>query len=284
MVLYLALRGEKLMKLKYLVLCLLLLCGCQKVDNNDGDNNVTLQSLEELSERADAAFIKPSDVNISNESFKISGKFIAEYAFEVDGVPCVLRQANKEANVDISGMPLEIAFTNDETSLFPMYTANTTYKACRWFTLDGQYTFIAKDGESWPFETFESLCIQFQNAKPKNWVNASLFERYNALDGIYLDGEHSVFVCIVQDQLKLSTSIGDTTYECSIEYINNQYYCRDLEMTKVVQEEDGAIITTKTTFVTPRLTLVHFEDNTLVLEGEFFGELQGIVFEPYFSF
>lgn len=270
--------------MKYLkvLLITLLLCGCQTT--TDINDNATITSLDALSQKADAAFIQPSDVNINNESFGIIDDTIAEYAFEIDGVACVLRQGYVGASTDISGMPSNISPNNEEDSLFPMYMKNDTYQVARWFTLDGQYTLTAKDEDTWSFETFESLCLQFQNMKPNHWTNASSFERYSALEGVYTCGELSVFVRIVQDHLRLLTGYEDMTYECDVVYSNQQFHCENLVMTSEEVKDEETIITTKTMISTSEVLPIAFENNQLIFESDYFNELKGLVFELQYPF
>ena len=146
-----------------------------------------LSSLEELSDQADCAMIRPDGVELSDESYHmIDGDTpIAEYSFTVNGSECFLRFSKAGAETDISGI------YGDNGSLFegqgedPVYVENDDVKAERWFTVDGQYVFAVMDAGSWEWDAFSAIESQFTQMEPKNWDSQVPYEDYQKLVGEY---------------------------------------------------------------------------------------------------
>lgn len=170
-----------------LALCLTA-CGAKKSSGMPNPME-KVASLEKLSEKASCALIKPTGVDVSNETYyMINGDTkIAQYTFTVNGTECTLRFANADITTDISGIYVEGGTLFADTEYETTYIENDDLKAQRWVTVDGQYIFVVPDKGAWDWSLFDQICTQFRDMEPKNWKSDVPFASYKALEGSYDD-------------------------------------------------------------------------------------------------
>lgn len=155
----------------------------------------TIQSVEDLAKAANAAMVKPQNVEVTDEAFAMldGDPQIAEYSFTVKGVPCKLRFAKVGIETDISG---EVNGEGDplmgSTDSDTLYVDNDDLNAKRWVTVDGQYVLIAYDAETWEWADFDAVCKEFANMEPLNWTSDVPFASYKALEGTYTDADYNM--------------------------------------------------------------------------------------------
>lgn len=161
-----------------------------------------VESLEALSEAANGAIIQPADVNISDEEYLLFEDDVntAKYCFTVDGVQCALYFADKGMDEEICTIDHDSIFGDSQEENH--YIENDALKAQRWFTVDGQYIFIAEDSSAWDWNQFDKVQSQFGNMKPLNWNSEVSFEDYKAIEGTYADKDNNMAsISIRQDHV-----------------------------------------------------------------------------------
>ena len=183
-------------------------CGSQSDGEEVAAPITPFSSLQELSNAANCALIKPEGVDISDESFSIidGDPQIAEYRFTVEGKECFLRFANVGRDTDICGI-----YGDDGKTLFADSDNGGSFQTGdyiiqRWFTVDGQYVFAALENGEWEWPQFDSLYSQFHKMEPKTWSSSVPFASYLALEGYYSDndGTNAASIAIEDDHAKLT--------------------------------------------------------------------------------
>lgn len=149
------------MKKILVVLCLILLTGCsqEKKENNIGMPNpmVSRQSLEEVNNITHGNITKPGVMGITQEGFytiETDDGIIGEYDFVLNDMGYTIRFSDTIVKEDISGVWINgsLAFDDD---LNNVRAEGADLKLARWFTIDGQYCFIAPNTVE--DELFESM-------------------------------------------------------------------------------------------------------------------------------
>ena len=207
-------------------------------------------SMEELSEQAKCALIRPVGAEIKDEAFSlIAGEpQIAEYDFTADGKSCTLRFADVGIETDISGI------YHDGDTLYAGDTAEDSYHqtdeviAHRWFTVDGQYVFIANCADEWEWEDYDAINSQFQTMEPKTWSSDVPFTDYLALTGTYVseDGQSMASVSIRLDHALLCAYTypdGENMYYWEMDAAlqdGKLVYDKETISRRVVEESNGS--------------------------------------------
>ena len=209
-----------------------------------------IASMEELSEQAKCALIRPAGADPDSEAFfLIAGEpQIAEYDFTVGGKPCTLRFADVGIETDISGI------YHDGDTLYAGDTAEDSYYQTdevishRWFTVDGQYVFTVNAADGWEWADFDAISSQFQNMEPKTWSSDVPFHDYLALTGTYVseDGQSMASVAIRLDHARLTVLTypdGETMYYWEMDATlqdGKLIYDKEIISRQVVEEINGS--------------------------------------------
>ena len=166
--------------------------GAEDVDAGLANPMTEVESLEALNAEFDCVMITPTVVSVSDEQFfKVAADpEFAQYNFKANGVDCTLRFAVAGMDTDISGY-----WKSDDSgeTVFANSDSDTSYYECdeaklaRWFTIDGQYCFMANDNGEMDYNTFDSIIGEIKAEKPVNWNDDGSFERYKALENYYQD-------------------------------------------------------------------------------------------------
>lgn len=180
-----------------------------------------VESLDALSEAANGAIIQPADVDITDEEYLLFEDDVntAKYSFTVDGVNCALYFANKGMDEEICIIDHDSIFADSQEENH--YIENDALKAQRWFTVDGQYIFIAEDNSEWDWNMYDKVQSQFGNMKPLNWNSEVPFEDYKAIEGTYVDKDNNMAsISIRQDHVVLYAYMSDE---------NNDTICYEMD-------------------------------------------------------
>lgn len=163
-------------------------------------------SLEEINEIAGSQLCHPAVMGVTEEHFFINDKAfdqpMAEYQFELNGYSYNFRCA-AVSNQDISGL-----YSGDgEGTVFPAEPENdveiftgSDFKACRWFTLDGQYVFSVMDNGEMSEETFANICEEMRDMTAVGETYAEISEKYSDLAGSYMDSFSQRAGMVVEDK------------------------------------------------------------------------------------
>lgn len=231
----------------------------------------TLSSLEELNEKINAKIIRPESIEVSDENYSlINGDVkVGEYQFTANETSCTLRVAEADPTTDISGVYYngEPLFSDD--SMNTCYIENDDLEAVRWYTVDGQYTFVID--AVWDWEQFEALANEFMNAEPANWKSDVSFATYKEMEGYYKDDDGSIAsINIFLDHLSVNavttTDEGNVSWsaECILKADKLAYETATLELN--VYDEDKCETTT-TPYGDEKAGFLELKDGSLIFSG-----------------
>lgn len=269
-------------------------CGSSKEETASSSTGMAnpveeLSSLEELSERIDAALIKPEGFTITDEVWSVinGDDPIGEYQFTADGVACSLRVAHLPATTDISGY-----YTADQKTIYEDSDTEDTgwnqtddFQSVRWFTIDGQYVLIAEDAGSWDSEKFESLQIQFENTEPRNWDSDVPFDDYKVLKGYYIDDEQCLAFagikgCCMQVLVSVQTDDGTVNWTADCVLKDDQLVYDEAKL-ELVEFDDETFDVTYTPYGEESSGSIEISDGNLNFSGVDSELVAGKVFKPY---
>lgn len=248
---------------------------------------VECASLEELEETIDCTIIRPESGNLIEEAyFLIEGDTpIGQYTFQVNGVNCTLRCSKAGAEIDISGVYTEdgLLFQEDVEEITHAID-NDDLMAQRWFTADGQYTFVADDAGSWDWEEFDSLARQFMNVEPRNWDSDVPYADYAALVRYYQNEDGSIaYVSIKGSQALLTASWqdedGSILWEALVTLQDGKLvYDKASGVQYLYDETSGE--TTETTVLEEGSGFITVDNGSLIFDGVACDTLTGTTFTP----
>ena len=243
-------------------------------------------SLEELSEAADCALIRPEGVEIADEVYSmIDGEIqIAEYSFTANGTECFLRFSKAGADTDICGIyGTDGTLFEQETEEYYMYAENNDVKAERWFTVDGQYVFAAMDAETWDYEVFSEICSQFEDMAPKNWTADAPYSDYLAAAGGYQDETGDIFAYLVVEDDHMAVEVlirredENTLYWDMDAVLNgNKLDYEEETLYEIVYDENTGVQTTEL-LETGGAGSVTLDGDTLTFENAYSEQLKTLV-------
>lgn len=189
---------KKLLALALAAMMIVSLCACgekatQEPETKEPETGAVVNpmvehaSLDEINELVGSKLVHPAVMGVSDEKFFTidCGDFrIAEYHFTVGGTEYTFRCA--PVTQDISGYYVGDSTAFDDGAHDGIEYAETdSAKLARWFTMDGQYVFAAKDMTD--ADTFaliaEELCAMTQ----PGMSDAEYEARYAELAGQYYD-------------------------------------------------------------------------------------------------
>ena len=279
--------------LSLLMACAMVLCFTACGGTTEDGKVTEYDSLAELAEAADCAMITPADVELADEKFVIieGEPQIAEYSFTVDGAECLLRFAkvdmDTDVETDISGIDNGEGKTLFEGSdEIDHYIENDDLKAQRWFTLDGEYVFVAKDGGEWDWSQFDEIQSQFASMEPRNWSSDVPYEDYLALVGTYADEDLNMAgVSIVQDHARIYVYTSDEdgaviSYRMDAVLEDGKLVYDSEIITKSVYDEDTGE-TNEESVGEGGAGYIEINDDSLVFAGAASEALRGLVLAPY---
>lgn len=146
-------------------------------------------SLAEINKIAGSKLEHPGVMGVTDEKFFINNGLdqpMAIYQFSVNGNKFEYRCA-AVGQQDISGL-----FADGKPAFPPEpaedveYAMNDDFKACRWFTMDGQYVLILTEG-TMDEDTFKGVADELRSMTAVGPTQAEMDEKYNALMGDYQD-------------------------------------------------------------------------------------------------
>lgn len=284
---------KKIISLVIALLMVFTLAACGAKDDvkgNDGDGNIAnpmteVESLEKLGEKANFAVVKPEGVNLTDEAFYlITGEpEIAEYSFKVDGIDCFLRFAKADIKTDISGIYVEGGTLYKDSDSESTYIENDDLTAWRWFTVDGQYVFVAKDAGKMEYSDFDKICSQFMRLEPKNWNADVPFATYQALEGTYTCDKDNIYggIAIKGDHVAVNVLISNEDqsrvyWEIEATLKDDQLVYEKETISNIVYDEEAGA--TKTESVTEGgAGYIIVKDKTLDFANAYSKELKGLV-------
>ncbi len=176
-------------------------------------------SLAEINELWGCNLIHPAVMGVINESFwtiDCGDYLIAQYVFEVNGIPYTFRCA--PTTEDITGISTVNgpAFAEEPKGDIEFY-GDPTVHAARWFDICGQYALIAADNEGvMSDETFALIAMEMRDMSAITKSAEETEAYYNTVAGEYQDafsGRASASVKNIDgDHLLIVVSWADSAY------------------------------------------------------------------------
>lgn len=156
------------MKKLLLVLCIFLLVGCSNKNANVQNPMTSRKSLEEVNEITHGHIPSPAVMGVTQEGFytiETKEGIIGEYDFVLNDMGYTIRFSDTITKADISGVYIngKPAFAEDYNDV---RASGEGYKLARWFTVDGQYVFMAPDTVS--DELFDSMLNELSSLSIAN--------------------------------------------------------------------------------------------------------------------
>lgn len=153
---------------------------------------VSYDSLEEINEIVGSRLCTPGVMGVTEQAYFVietsDGK-MAEEQFTVNGLKYSFRCA-PVADHDISGLWIgesSTAFAGMEISDELQYAEDASFKAARWFTIDGQYVLSVMDEGKMDKETFLSIAEELRSCTQPGMSEDELAAYYADLAGNYAD-------------------------------------------------------------------------------------------------
>lgn len=211
---------------------------------------VECASMDEMNSKASTKIIRPGVMGITNESYSIinADPVIAQYRFELNGTPFVLRSSN--TTKDISGYYVngKTVFSDIGNDPINYYSDDKSKLAC-WLTIDGQFVLIADDNGAVSQESFANLCEELRSTITPT-VEPEV--PYDQLAGEYQDTFSKRAVMTVTDEgdhVKMLVSWGSSAMETEQWTMTARFYedgllsYKDCTKTKVTFKDDNTSTT-----------------------------------------
>ena len=153
---------------------------------------VSYETLDEINEAVGCRLCTPAVMGVSDKAYFVtttSDGQMAETQFTVAGLKYSFRCA-AVADHDISGLYIGesgTAFSGMEISDELQYAEDASYKAARWFTIDGQYVLSVMDEGTMTKDTFLAIAEELRSGTQPGMSEANLTALYDALAGNYFD-------------------------------------------------------------------------------------------------
>ena len=153
---------------------------------------VSYETLDEINEAVGCRLCTPAVMGVSDKAYFVittSDGQMAETQFTVAGLKYSFRSA-PVADHDISGLYIGesgTAFSGMEISDELQYAENASYKAARWFTIDGQYVLSVMDEGAMTKLTFLAIANELRSGTQPGMSESELTALYDALAGHYFD-------------------------------------------------------------------------------------------------
>lgn len=147
-------------------------------------------SLEEVNEIAGTNLQRPGVMGVKDVDYLVidCGDYImGQYDFEVNGLPCMLRNANVTNKIDISG------FYDGEGTAFgvvyenPQYYYADEFKFAHWDSIDGQFVFCVNDNGTMNKKDFLTLAEEMMIVTSTGMLEVQLKKAMADLVGEYWD-------------------------------------------------------------------------------------------------
>lgn len=153
---------------------------------------VACDTLEEINEAVGCRLCTPAVMGVTDKAYFVittSDGQMAEEQFTVAGLKYSFRCA-PVADHDISGLWLGengTAFEGMEISDELQYAEDSSFKAARWFTMDGQYVLSVNDNGEMEKDTFLAIAEELRAGTQPGMSEGELATYYADLAGNYAD-------------------------------------------------------------------------------------------------
>ena len=150
------------------------------------------ESVEEINEIIGCRLCTPGVMGVSDKAYLVietSAWKMAEVQFTVAGLKYSFRSA-PVADHDISGLWMGengTAFEGMEISDELQYAEDSSFKAARWFTMDGQYVLSVTDEGSMEKDTFLGIAEELRARTQPGMSEGEYAAFYAGLEGNYAD-------------------------------------------------------------------------------------------------